>query len=192
MTAQPATLYEDVADRVQALIEDGTLRPGDRIPSVRRLHGQWSVSISTVLEAYRLLEDRGLIEARPRSGYFVRTSPLRVVEEPTATDPPPGPQQVRTDLMMRLHAEINEPEVVRLGAAAPDMDLLPGRVLARKVNHVMRRNPFASHTYMAGPGDEGLRRQIARRMVDAGCAVSPADVVVTAGARRRSTSPCGR
>ena len=152
MRGELATLYEDVADRVQALIEDGTLRPGDRIPSVRRLHNQWSVSISTVLEAYRLLEDRGLIEARPRSGYFVRTSPLRLVEEPAASDPPPGPQQVRTDLVMRLHAEINEPDVVRLGAAAPDMDLLPGRVLARKVSQVMRRHPNTSHTYQTDHG----------------------------------------
>ncbi len=177
------TLYQDVADRVGALIEDGTMRPGDRIPSVRRLHGQWSVSVSTVLEAYRLLEDRGLIEARPRSGYYVRAHPRRLVEEPAASDPPRGPQQVRTDLVMRLHAEINAPDVVRLGAAAPDMDLLPGRILARKVAQVMRRHPHRSHTYMAGPGDEGLRRQIARRMVDAGCSVGPGDVVVTAGAQ---------
>ena len=177
------TLYEDVADRVGTLIEDGTLRPGDRIPSVRRLHGQWSVSISTVLEAYRLLEDRGLIEARPRSGYFVRANPLRLVAEPEASDPPRGPQRVRTDLVMRLHAEINAPDVIRLGAAAPDMDLLPGRVLTRKVSQVMRRHPHRIHTYMAGPGDEGLRRRIARRMVDAGCAVGPGDVVVTAGAQ---------
>ncbi len=177
------TLYEDVADRVCTLIEDGTLRPGDRIPSVRRLHDQWSVSISTVLEAYRLLEDRGLIEARPRSGYFVRANPLALVAEPEASDPPRGPQRVRTDLVMRLHAEINAPDVVRLGAAAPDMDLLPGRVLSRKVTQALRRSPHAAHTYMTGPGDEGLRRQIARRMVDAGCAVGPADVVVTAGAQ---------
>ena len=48
-------LYRQVADRVQGLIEDGTLRPGDRAPSVRRLHSQWAVSMTTVLEAYRLL-----------------------------------------------------------------------------------------------------------------------------------------
>ncbi|MDY7024127.1 MAG: winged helix-turn-helix domain-containing protein, partial [Cyanobacteriota bacterium] len=61
-------LYEQVADRVQSLIEKGTLQPGDRIPSVRRMHKQMNVSISTVLEAYRLLEDRGFIGARPQSG----------------------------------------------------------------------------------------------------------------------------
>ena len=66
--SEVATLYETVADRVQAMIEEGTLRAGDRIPSVRRLHAQWSVSKTTVLEAYRLLEDRGWVEARPRSG----------------------------------------------------------------------------------------------------------------------------
>ena len=53
------TLYEEVATRLNSLIEDGTLRPGDKLPSVRRLHSQWSVSVSTVLEAYRLLEQGG-------------------------------------------------------------------------------------------------------------------------------------
>ncbi len=177
------TLYEDVAQRVQTLIEDGTLRPGDRIPSVRRLHRQWAVSVSTILEAYRLLEDRGLVEARPRSGYYVKASPRALVEEPTCTDPPRRPQRVRIDLVMRLHAEVNDPTFVRLGAAAPDPELLPGRVLTRKVSEVMRRHPDACHTYMMGQGYEPLRREIARRMVDAGCTVGPGDIVITAGAQ---------
>jgi DNA-binding transcriptional MocR family regulator len=181
--SEVATLYETVADRVQAMIEEGTLRAGDRIPSVRRLHAQWSVSKTTVLEAYRLLEDRGWVEARPRSGYYVRPNPRLVVREPDPSDPPQRPQRVRTDLVMRLQAEINAPGVIRLGAAAPDLDLLPHRVLASKVAEVMRRHPRTCHGYMTGRGYEPLRREIARRMVDAGCAVSPADVVITGGAQ---------
>ncbi len=176
-------LYENVAQRMRGLIEDGTLRPGERIPSVRRLHKQWSVSMTTVLEAYRLLEDRGFLEARPRSGYYVRATPRVVLQEPERSDPPRRPQRVRTDLVMRLQAEINAADVVRLGAAAPDLDLLPQRVLARKVSEVMRRQPRAAHTYCVGAGDEGLRRQIARHMVDAGCSVGPGDVVITSGAQ---------
>ena len=175
------TLYETVAGRVQNLIEDGTLRPGDRIPSVRHLHRQWAVSVSTVLEAYRLLEDRGLVEARPRSGYFVRAHPRALLDEPTTTDPPRRPRRVRTNVVMRMHAEVADPSVVRLGAAAPDQDLLPTRVLARKVNEAMRRHPQASHAYMFGQGHEPLRREIARRMMDAGCSISPSDVVITSG-----------
>lgn len=177
-----APLYESVAERIEALIDEGTLRAGERLPSVRRLHGQWSVSVTTVLEAYRVLEDRGRVEARPRSGYYVRPNPWIRVEEPGVTNPPRRPQRVRTDLVMRLHAEMNAPGVVRLGAAVPDLELLPCGVLARKVTEVMRRYPQACHAYMTGPGYEPLRREIARRMVDAGCTVSPSEVVITAGA----------
>ena len=71
-TDKESTLYEQVAERIQALIREGTLKPGDRLPSVRKLKQQLSVSMSTVLEAYRLLEDRGFIVARPQSGYYVK------------------------------------------------------------------------------------------------------------------------
>ncbi len=70
-----APLYQAVAERVEGLIEGGTLSPGARIPSVRRFARQLGVSVTTVLEAYRRLEDEGLIEARPQSGYYVRTRP---------------------------------------------------------------------------------------------------------------------
>ena len=56
-------LYHRVAGQIERLIAAGTLRPGDRIPSVRRLSRQLSVSVTTVLEAYRLLEDRRLVQA---------------------------------------------------------------------------------------------------------------------------------
>lgn len=81
-SAPDKSLYEQVADHIQTLITEGTLKPGDRIPSVRKLREQLSVSISTVLEAYRLLEDRGLISARPQSGYYVRCNVLTAPEEP--------------------------------------------------------------------------------------------------------------
>src|SRR5829696_4312108 len=66
-----ARRYEQVAARIGWLIEQGTLPLGGRVPSVRALSRQESVSISTVVQAYRLLEDRGLIEGRPQSGYYV-------------------------------------------------------------------------------------------------------------------------
>ncbi|NER79450.1 MAG: winged helix-turn-helix transcriptional regulator, partial [Leptolyngbya sp. SIO1D8] len=76
-------LYEQVAGRLQGLITEGTLKPGDRLPSVRKLREQLSVSTSTVLEAYRLLEDRGLIMARPQSGYYVKQTALNRPQEPS-------------------------------------------------------------------------------------------------------------
>ena len=66
------SLYKQVALRISELIEHGTLRPGERVPSVRKCSEQQKVSIATVMQAYRLLESRGMIEARPQSGYYVR------------------------------------------------------------------------------------------------------------------------
>src|SRR5262245_47635851 len=88
MESQTASvLYESVASEISTLINSGTLEPGDRVPSVRRLSQQKRVSISTVLQAYAVLENRGLIEARPQSGYYVR-APQRAMEEPATTRPP--------------------------------------------------------------------------------------------------------
>ncbi len=81
------TLYERIAERILASIRDGTLVAGQRIPSVRRASEQFGVSVTTVLEAYRRLEDRGVIEARPQSGYYVRRAP----------DPPPAPARTATN-----------------------------------------------------------------------------------------------
>jgi DNA-binding transcriptional MocR family regulator len=67
-TRHARVLYESVATEIATLIDAGTLLPGERVPSVRRLSRQKRVSISTVLQAYRLLENRGRIEARPQSG----------------------------------------------------------------------------------------------------------------------------
>src|SRR6187549_192900 len=81
------TLYERIADQILGSIRTGVLVPGQRIPSVRRASEQFGVSVTTVLEAYRRLEDRGVIEARPQSGYYVRRAP----------DPPPQPARTTTN-----------------------------------------------------------------------------------------------
>ena len=61
------------------------------MPSVRSFSRQQGVSISTVLEAYMWLENRGAIESRPQSGFFVRVPFSKSVPEPRFQTPPPRP-----------------------------------------------------------------------------------------------------
>ena len=75
-------LYETLASDIEGLIDQGTYKTGDRIPSVRLFARQNNVSITTVLEAYRLLESKGLIEVRPQSGYYVSRRSTAVLPEP--------------------------------------------------------------------------------------------------------------
>src|SRR3954468_16972433 len=88
------SLYKQVALRISELIEHGTLRPGDRVPSVRRCSEQQNVSIATVMQAYRLLEDRGIIEGRPQSGYYVRAQRWVARAEPGMSKPAARPVEV--------------------------------------------------------------------------------------------------
>src|SRR5215469_14028899 len=86
--------YEELAGFVARLVEKGTLRPGSRAPSLRRLSRDRRASLSTALKAYQLLEDRGILEARPRSGYYVARRPAASLDTPTPSQPPGAPTSV--------------------------------------------------------------------------------------------------
>jgi DNA-binding transcriptional MocR family regulator len=176
------TLYNDVADKVTRLIEAGTLRPGEKIPSVRKLSQQLKVSVSTVLQAYRLLEDRGQIEAKPQSGYYVRARFWQKSVEPAMTQPPIRTTEVAIgEMAARVLQEGQRRDLVPLGAALQGPDVLPVRQLNRSLAAITRRSPTAGGSYDSPAGNEMLRVQIARRSLDAGCAISPDDVITTAG-----------
>jgi DNA-binding transcriptional MocR family regulator len=177
---QDKNLYEQIANRIQHLIQEGTLQAGDRLPSVRKLHEQWSVSISTVLEAYRLLEDRGLIAARPQSGYYVKPQSHRP-SEPQQTAPAIKPRHVDNSLGFQVICSIRDSQTVKLGAAIPSMELLPIPALNRLTGQILRQHQVLAHSYDVPPGCESLRHEVARRLMDAGCSVSPDEIVTTNG-----------
>ena len=177
------SLYKQVALRISELVEHGTLRPGERVPSVRRCSEQQNVSIATVMQAYRLLESRGIIEARPQSGYYVRTQRWTPPPEPEMSKPAPRAVQVRvSDLVMQVVKAGRDPGFVRLGATLPSVELFPVKELNRTMASVARRSPAAAHNYDPPPGNRALRVQVARRAMEAGCILSPDDIITTVGA----------
>jgi DNA-binding transcriptional MocR family regulator len=178
------TLYRQIAARMARLIEQDTFRPGERIPSVRGLSRQMAVSLATVLSAYGLLEDRGLIEARPQSGYYVRA---RFPNAPVPSVPElPSPAVVPTPLSIgsictMLMGDPRNRDFVPLGAAIPNPELLPIDKLTRALGSATRRHKQQSVFYDFLPGHKGLRMQIARRAMTAGCLLTPDDIVTTQG-----------
>jgi len=117
-------LYDQVALRISELIEHGTLRPGERVPSVRKLSEQEEVSIATVMQAYRVLENKGLIEARPQSGYYVKARLWQAPAEPEKSEPALRATRVSTsDLVMRFMQAARDPTLVGFGAALPSQPM---------------------------------------------------------------------
>lgn len=77
-SASEAPLYLQIAQLIEKQIRDGVLRVGDRIPSIRSLSREQRISISTALQAYMWLENRGYVEARNKSGFYALASRFRI------------------------------------------------------------------------------------------------------------------
>lgn len=175
-------VYERLMADIENLIRSGTLRPGDRLPSVRRMSAQRGVSIPTVLHAYRLLEARRLIKARPQSGYYVLSKDRAEVASPSQSAVLPDPGEVTTgDLIMRLVESVTDPTLIPLGTALPDPDLLPTKTLSRLLGRALRRHGKTGAVRLTPSGTEELRSEIARRALEAGNTVAPGDLVITCG-----------
>jgi DNA-binding transcriptional MocR family regulator len=178
---ETAPLYHQLADQIHELIRAGTLRAGDRVPSVRRLSNQQRVSVSTVLQAYQRLEDIGVIEARPQSGYYVRRL-AAAVQEPEPSRPPKRALNVDiNNLADAVLAHASVPSFVTFGSACAAPELFQLERVRRVLSSAARRDRNALGRYGLPPGTERLRRAIARRALDWGCKTDHRDIVTTTG-----------
>jgi DNA-binding transcriptional MocR family regulator len=183
MSPQTKTLrYQELAGRIADLIRHGTYPPGERIPSVRQTSQQQNLSISTVLQAYALLERKGLIEARPQSGYYVRARLEERLPEPETSSPQLDPSHVSLhDLVLMLMRDSADPGLAQFGAALPHIDAKLIQTINRIMAKIIREQGVNVHQYHFPPGLDALRVQIARRMVNAGCSLSPSEILITSG-----------
>lgn len=175
-------LYEQVAARVEKMIEQGVLRPGEKIPSVRQMSERQKVSMSTAFQAYFLLESKGLIESRPRSGFYVAIGSRELPPEPSRTRPSLAATEVGIDdSIAMVSAAASNPEFVPLGAATPSTELLPVARLRKIAIEVLRSRGDETVAYDLPPGNPELRRQIARRSIHWGGGLAAEDIVTTSG-----------
>lgn len=161
--------YEQLAQELETAIREGRLAVGSRLQSVRKVMDVRGLSLATVLSAYRRLEERGLVAARPKSGYFVVSrGSLRSAARRTATEEP----------------NVSSPSTPTLapGTSFPHESLLPYERLHRLTASMVRRHPDFAIRRPDARGLGKLREEIARRSAEVGNFVRPAEVLVTNGA----------
>ena len=175
--------YQSLAYETEKLIVEGVLRPGDRLPSVRQVCRTHAISPVTVTQAYYLLESRGLVEARPKSGYFVRARLGQRLNEPEMSHPLGHSTELQvSDFIFQILHSVKDPAVMPLGSSFPSPFLFPLDKLGRFLCQAARRfDPLSTLTDLP-PGNEELRRQIVLRYLSRGAVVSTEEVVVTSGA----------
>ena len=184
--ADPAArglLYQQLAGELQDAITRGRLRPGERLPSVRATCQERGISAATVFQAYGLLEAQGLIEARPRSGYYVRARRRWRGAQPAAAPAAPQAAEVRvSELSLQLLQAVQDEALVPLGSAFPASHLFPFDELARCGARAMRRVHPAQITSAAAAGDERLRHALQHRYALHGVVLRGDEPIVTNGA----------
>ena len=79
---RPYKVTEEIVAQVKSLIKDGTLQPGEKLPSERILCGLLGVGRSSIREAVNVLEALGFLEKKNRKGVFVRSVSSPVVFDP--------------------------------------------------------------------------------------------------------------
>lgn len=180
--AAASLLYEQVAGEVSGLIDQGTFRAGDRLPSIRQLSRRFDVSINTVMQAYALLEDKRLIQARPQSGYYVRSRVPEIREPDLQSRSCIAPTTVTiSDLCTQVMRNMMNRDLLPLGSAIPSAQNLPTDKLNRIMASELRRCGDDAILYQMPPGYERLRVQIARRGLVAGISSGPDDILITSG-----------
>lgn len=172
-------LYEQLANELGDLIARRVFVPGDRLPSIRQLAQQKRLSVSTVLQALRLLEDRGQVEARPQAGYYVRHR-ARLLALPEVQ---PDLQEAAfvgiNSLLMRVLRANEAPQMVQLGSAWPHDELLPIKRLQKAVASVARREPaLLSKVSCYETNEPAFTRHILRRALEWG-QIDASEIVVT-------------
>ncbi|MEN4919514.1 PLP-dependent aminotransferase family protein [Achromobacter spanius] len=176
--------YERLTEEITASILSGLLQVGDRLPSVRQTSASRGVSPSTVFKAYYLLEARGLIRARDRSGYYVQRAPRAALPEldgPSSASAERHPVDVSDNVLRVLNATLRR-DMLPFGSAFPSPSLLPyGRLARYLASTVQKLDPWGSIDDLS-PGDAALRRAIALRYLADGMTVPVDDIVITNGA----------
>jgi DNA-binding transcriptional MocR family regulator len=184
MGAGSEKLYEQLAADLEGMIRSGVLRPGDRLPSTRFLSRSRGISLSTVFQACYLLEARGLLRSRERSGWFVTAANLCRPPQPDAISRPPT--EARTpdmgEMVFKILQRARERDSAGLASALPAPSLFP---LARLWQALSRAGRSAHPQQVLDdltPGNARLIRHIARLYQAQGIAVAEQEIIITNGA----------
>jgi DNA-binding transcriptional MocR family regulator len=174
--------YERVASIIERQIDAGALRAAERVPSLRTMSRHAGVSIGTVVQAYLHLEQRGLLEARPRSGYFVAKRNAATLALPTPRKAETRqPRGVSREVVDTVIESFNRTDLVALGSAiATSAARINGR-LNGLTRRTLREMPALPNVFSPPPGLPELRAEIAKRMALCGLRVHADDVVITNG-----------
>ena len=175
-------LYMQVADGLEKMIGEDVLKIGDKLPSVRVLSDEYGISMGTAFQAYYHLEGKGLIEARPKSGYYVRFNNKRFPDLPQLKQPDTQSHEVSVkEMIASIYSDITASDVINFALAVPHISLLPAAKMNKSVMQALRNSKDSCIGYEHTQGNVELRKQIAKLAFNWGGKIKPDEIIITSG-----------
>lgn len=174
--------YRKFTDEIEKNIIEGLLKPGDRLPSVRKIKNEYHLSISSVQNGYDYLVYKGFVKSIPRRGYIVNDqlsgasdffrSNLQAI---------PGDAVFRENVFATSHRRQHH-EMTNLHAAVPSDFLIPQKLVLGTMQQIIREKGAALLRYYPSNGAEELRGLISKRSALHGALLQQEEIIITDGA----------
>lgn len=192
-------LHRRVYDRMITAISEGTLAPGQRVPSTRAMAELLSVSRNTVVLAFEQLAADGHLVTIPGSGTFVTDfardparAPARDRPAPPPHMPSHAPQPLIRGALNELHLETHKAKALPFRNFYPALNAFPVQIWQRISADIHRQ--LIGDPDLMGEGDPSgylaLREEIARHMALRGVRCSAQNVIITDGTQQGVDIAC--
>jgi DNA-binding transcriptional MocR family regulator len=175
-------LYNEIANGIAGQINNGVLKPGDRLPSVRMLCEEHQISMNTAKRVFLELEAQSLIDAKPQSGYFVSRRPYPRLPLPEVSRPASfANSHEPNELIRKVYGNMGNDALTLFSVGAPSGDLLPLAKLKKEVIQATRELSEGGANYESLQGNLKLRSMIAIRSLAWGGNLHENDLITTNG-----------
>jgi DNA-binding transcriptional MocR family regulator len=172
--------YEQIAEKVEETIRVLNLKAGDKVPSIRQVVRDQKVSMNTAFQAYSLLEAKGTIVSRPRSGYVVNS--MGTLNVPETKTYPMLPADVEiTSMAAAMMKNAKENGIINFSILAPVNEFLPITSLNKFVKASLAQAGNDNFQYPLVDGHPHLLKQIAKLSLEWQYPVASDKILVTNG-----------
>ncbi len=174
-------LKDELADQIKKDLETGAIRYGEKMPSVRKLSHQFNVSISTVLEAYKYLEDIGYVLSRERSGYFANHSLTEESVYETKLKNSVVSHVKTADLILDIIQSQQVKGIRSFALGTPFPHIMPFKKVNKEIKQYLKLHPDLSAYYVYSPGDIKARTTLSKWLRPILGNTNPNHILMTSG-----------
>lgn len=181
-------VYRQLMDSIETAVQEGQLRAGDALPSIRAVAAELGINQMTVSKAYRLLSNKGVVRGQSGGGTRVLEAGAVQVQSAHTTLAPPA-QTFRTAEVIdrfpgRMAELANAPGVVALTDAYPKFPAADLDAFRQCLDRTLASYGTSAFTYGSPAGKFELRELLAQVVQSADMAVLADQIVLTSGAQQ--------